>query len=80
MITVYVRLFATLRRHFPDLKIGEAMPVELPDGTTVGQLIEHLGVPSQEVKTVFVNNIIRDPESPLRSGDEVGIFPPIGGG
>lgn len=80
MITVHVRLFATLRRHFPNLKIGEAMPVELPDGTTVGQLIEHLGVPFQEVKTVFVNNIIRDHESPLSSGDEVGIFPPIGGG
>lgn len=80
MITVYVRLFATLRRYFPNLKIGEAMPVELPDGTTVGQLIAHLGVPLGEVKTVFVNNIIRDHGSPLSSGDEVGIFPPIGGG
>jgi len=80
MLTVQVRLFATLRRHFPDLKLGEAMSVELPDGATVGQLIAHLGLPPEEVKTVFVNNLIRDMESPLADGDVVGIFPPVGGG
>jgi len=80
MITVYVRLFATLRRHFPDLQVGETMPVELPEGATVGQLIEHLGLPAGEVKTVFVNNRIREMESPLVEGDKVGIFPPVGGG
>ncbi|MBC7248821.1 MAG: MoaD/ThiS family protein [Anaerolineae bacterium] len=80
MLTVQVRLFATLRRHFPDLKLGEAMSVELPDGATVGQLIAHLGLPPQEIKTVFVNNLIREMESPLADGDVVGIFPPVGGG
>ncbi|RLC63422.1 MAG: MoaD/ThiS family protein [Chloroflexi bacterium] len=80
MITVYVRLFATLCRHFPNLKLGEAMPVELPEGATVGQLVEHLGLPADEVKVVFVNGIVRGVEGPLAAGDEVGIFPPVGGG
>jgi len=80
MITVYVRLFATLRQYFPDLKIGEVMPVELPEGATVGQMLEQLGLPTNEVKMVFVNNIGRGDDSPLAAGDEVGIFPPIGGG
>ena len=80
MITVHVRLFATLRRHYPDLGIGEAMPVELPDGATVGQLIEHLRLPAGEVKVIFVNGIVRGEEHSLSDGDKVGVFPPVGGG
>ncbi len=79
MITVHVKLFATLRRHYPNLGIGEATPVELPDGATIGQLIEHLRLPANEVKVVFVNGIVREGEYALSDGDEVGIFPAVGG-
>ncbi|MDY7039268.1 MAG: MoaD/ThiS family protein [Chloroflexota bacterium] len=80
MITIYVRVFATLRSHFPELKLGEAMPVELPEGATVGQLVEHLRLPTGEVKVVFVNGIVQESGSQLAAGDEVGIFPSVGGG
>ena len=80
MITVHVKLFATLRRQFPDLGIGEAMPVELPDGATVGQLVDHLRLPADEVKMTFVNATMRKRAHVLVDGDELGIFPPIGGG
>ncbi len=79
-MTVHVKIFATLRRHYPNLGIGEPMPVELPDGTTMGQLIEHLHLPADEVKVVFVNGIVRGEEYALSDGDEVGVFPPVGGG
>ncbi len=79
-ITVRVKLFATLRRHYPDLGIGETMPVGLPDGATIGQLIEHLSVPANEVKVVFVNGIVQQEKYALSDGDEVGVFPPVGGG
>jgi molybdopterin synthase sulfur carrier subunit len=80
VITVHVRLFATLRRHYPHLGIGEAMPVELPEGTTVGQMLDHLRLPADEVKVVFVNNVVRGGEHVLSDGDEAGVFPPVGGG
>jgi molybdopterin synthase sulfur carrier subunit len=80
MITVHAKLFAILRRHYPHLGIGEPMPVELPEGATVGDLVEHLRLPSDQVKVVFVNNVIREAEHPLADGDELGIFPPVGGG
>jgi molybdopterin converting factor small subunit len=80
MITVHVRLFATLLRFFPDLQLGETMQVNLPDGSTVGQLIERLNIPVEEIKIVFVNNIFRDMGYALKNGDTVGIFPPVGGG
>jgi len=79
-IVVSVKLFATLRHHYPHLGIGEPMPVELPEGTTVGQLIEHLRLPAEDVKVVFVNAIVRQKEHMLRDGDELGVFPHVGGG
>ena len=39
MITAYVKLFATLRTHRPELGLGEAMAVELPQGATVEGLL-----------------------------------------
>ena len=80
MITAHVKLFATLRRHYPHLGLGERMPVELPDGATVGDMVEHLRLPANQVKVIFVNGIVRDKDHPLADGDEVGIFPPVGGG
>lgn len=80
MIRVTVKLFATLRRYYPELGIGEGIEVELPDGATVGHLINHLGLPPDHVRVVFINGIARDESHPLSDGDEVGMFPPVGGG
>ena len=80
MITVEVKLFATLRRQFPDLKVGEAMSVELPEDATVAQLMKELGLPEEQVKVVFVNGIVQKGDHGLMDGDEVGVFPPVGGG
>jgi molybdopterin converting factor small subunit len=80
MITVQVELFATLRRQFPDLGLGEALEVQLSDGATVAQLVKHLQLPKEQVKLVFVNNTIQGGDYPLSNGDEVGVFPALGGG
>jgi molybdopterin synthase sulfur carrier subunit len=80
MITVHVKLFATLRSYRPGLGVGEALPVELPEGATVADLIKHLDLPPGEIKVVFVNALYRDTGHVLADGDEVGIFPPVGGG
>ena len=79
-MVVHVKLFSTLRSHYPHLGIGEAMPVELPDGATVGQLLNHLRLSTEEVKMIFVNSVVRGTEDALGDGDQVGIFPPVGGG
>ncbi len=80
MIRVKVKLFATLRRYSPELGVGEGMEVELPEGATVGQLVNHLGLPADHVRVVFINGIARDESYTLSDGDEVGMFPPVGGG
>ena len=80
MITVQVKLFATLREYRPGLGIGEPFPVEMPDGATVGDLVRRLDLPVEEVKIVFVNALVRELDYVLADGDELGIFPPVGGG
>ena len=80
MITVYVKLFATLRQRLPNLGIGEKRALSLPAGATVGQLLLHLKLPADLVKIVFVNHRIQGEDYPLSDGDVVGIFPPVGGG
>jgi len=80
MLTVRVKLFATLRPYRPELGLGESFPVELAEGSTVGGLIEELGLLPDQVKIVFVNGLVRNADRRLDDGDEVALFPPVGGG
>jgi sulfur-carrier protein len=80
MITVNVRLFGPLRQAYPDVDLGEPMAVELPEGSTIGRLVEQLLLPADQVKVVFVNHTIREDSYELQEGDRVAVFPPVGGG
>jgi molybdopterin converting factor small subunit len=77
---IKVKLFATLRKYMPDLKLGGSKDVQIDPGTTIEELYKNLGIPIEEIKLAYVNGIYREPEYILNDGDEIGIFPPIGGG
>lgn len=77
---VRVKLFATLPKLVPGTTAGVSFDVELPAGATVGDLVSQLELPADEVRMVFVNGRARLAEWALNQGDEVGIFPPVGGG
>jgi molybdopterin synthase sulfur carrier subunit len=77
---VTVKLFATLARFSPGGLSGTPFEMSLPDPATVQDLVDQLGLSSEETKISFVNGLIRDLDWVLKQGDEVGIFPPIGGG
>ena len=79
-IQIHVKVFATLARHLPAATPGSAIEITVPEGTTVASLMEQLRLPTGEVKVVFVNGRARPMDWPLEAGDEVGIFPPVGGG
>ena len=77
---VRVKLFATLRHFAPSETIGIPFEVDLAAGATTEDLIRHLGLPAQEVKMIYVNARARPEDWHLEPGDEIGIFPLIGGG
>ena len=78
---VHVKLYATLQRYAPpSTEIGQQFEVEL-DGTTIGNLIHHLGFKMDQAKIVMVNgNRVMDLDTELNESDLIVIFPPVGGG
>ena len=86
---VSVKLYATLVRlipdrvskHYPDgIRAGAPLPVELAEGSTLADLIKALGLPPEKVRVTFVNGRARQHDYHIAPGDEIGIFPPVGGG
>ncbi len=77
---VTVKLFASLARFSPDEQSAVPFIVDLGQSSTLQQLIDQLGMPASELKIAFVNGLICDLDWVLQPGDQVGIFPPVGGG
>jgi molybdopterin synthase sulfur carrier subunit len=85
---VYVKVFATLVRlvrsdvsgHGPSIRAGSRLEVDLPEESTLDGLLDHLALPREKVRVIFVNGRAQPRDYRLQPGDEVGIFPPIGGG
>ncbi len=78
---VWVKLFATLRQYAPaGTGIGVPFEVQLPESSSIADLVAALRLPAHEVKVVFVAGRICPEEHILTADAEVGIFPPIGGG
>lgn len=78
---IQVKLFATLKK-FARVEglAGTPFEMEMAEGCTLGDLVRILNLPTAEVKILFINGIIRTLDETLKEGDEIGIFPPIGGG
>ncbi len=80
MNTVEVRLYASLRRYYPDLKSGESLSLALDDNVNLENLLDRLKVPRKEITIVMVNGQREDGSYLLQDGDRIGVFPLIGGG
>ncbi|GAB4284523.1 MAG: hypothetical protein Kow0067_06530 [Coriobacteriia bacterium] len=77
---VDVALFAHLAAFQPDGQGGRApRSFELPEGTTIAEVIETLGLPDQP-RVVFVNGRHAEEDAVLHDGDRLAIFPPVAGG
>ena len=82
---VHVRLFANLRDRFPSGARGQG-DVDLDDGASLADLIEHLEIPDPQCQMVLVDGqqVLRKArgraERILQDGETVSIFPPVSGG
>jgi len=72
-MTIRVRLFATLRE-------GRGKDLEIEKVQNGRELIEKLQIKEEDVAIFFVNGLHANIGVELKSGDEVSIFPPVGGG
>ena len=72
---VQVKLFATLREgRF------RSKEIDVPEGSTAGDVLRELGIGPQEVAILIVNGQSVTAERPLRGGDAMSLFPAVAGG
>ena len=80
---VEIRLFATLKDRAQSDRIRVLLP---SDPTTVARLLDAVGAdypalaPALRSTLVAVNRAFAGPDTPVGSGDEVALFPPVSGG
>jgi MoaE-MoaD fusion protein len=82
MMDIQVKLFATLKD-----RVGSShVSIDLPDDATVSVLLDRLAAaqpklaPSIATCVVAINQEFAFGSTPIRSGDEVALFPPVSGG
>lgn len=79
---VELALFASLEPYLPDGDRSSgrhARMIDLPDGTTVGEVVARLGLPDQP-RVCFVDGRGVGEDAPLSDGVRLAIFPPVAGG
>jgi molybdopterin synthase sulfur carrier subunit len=78
---VEIKLCASLAKYAPDKPGSQGtVSINVPEGKTIGEMLEGLKVPLEFVKIVFLNGVHSDMNQPLKEGDRVGVFPPVAGG
>ena len=72
---IEVRLFATLREGR-----GKVQMLPAEDFACAGEIVRHLDIPVEEVAILLINGFHKKPQDPVKDGDVVALFPPVGGG
>ncbi len=76
---ITVKCFATLAKHEP-----QPPELEMPDGGTVNDVLQTLGLSvgdgHHDVRLMMLNGLHAKPETQLKDGDRLGLFPAVGGG
>ena len=72
---IEVRFFATLRQGR-----GKIAEVHAEEAATALDLFRRFDIPAEEVSILLINGFHSKPEDPVKDGDVVSLFPPVGGG
>lgn len=79
-VNVSVQLHTILQRQTPEGRL-DRLEVELPAGSSLADLIEHLEIPLDiEDLLLVVNGRTAELEVTLQDGDQVNLIPAISGG
>lgn len=79
------KLYATLTDYLPpEARSSNQLALELPEGTSIAEVVAPFNLPMKLVHLVLVNGAYVPPEQRgsrvLQDGDVLAIWPPIAGG
>lgn len=72
---IEVRLFATLRNGR-----GKILQMDASQFSSGTQILQYLQIPREEVAIFLINGFHSKPDDPIKDGDILAVFPPVGGG
>ena len=74
-VMIEVKVFATLREGRE--KINQLSPEGI---STAADVLRHFAIPEAEVAILLINGFHSKSGDPVKDGDVVALFPPVGGG
>lgn len=75
-----VRMYSGLEKLMPGARFGQPIQVNVTEHFTCRMLLDRLNIPEKEVFIVLVNGINKGLDEELADGDQVALFPAVGGG
>ncbi len=79
-MNIRVIFFGTLRKQFPDHDPTQGIEIDIPEGSTVEDLIMQLDFPLQKLGMVAMNGRLVKAGNLLKKNAVVRVFQPIFGG
>ena len=79
-MNVNVALYAGLSRYLPPGAQNRKGKIDTPDGATVLDVKRQLGMPDDLSGILLLNGKQAAPDTVMREGDTLAIFPPLAGG
>jgi len=77
---VRVQLFGVLGNKLPEFGSPEGVEIELPDESSVGDLINYLKIPEDWEVTVAMDSRLLKYDDLMRDGAEIRVLQPVHGG
>lgn len=84
MVHVEFKLYADLTRYLPPGASQQSIKVEMPEGSSIHDLMDRFQVPREQARLVICNGLFIPPSERtshrLRNRDVIALWPPVAGG
>ena len=77
---VRVKLSEVFIDRHPELQPGKSKSVTLPNGSAVGDLLQHLKLTAPGIAFAVIDNQVAESNRRLKDGDRVTVLPVVEGG
>ena len=77
---IEIALYATLSQYLPAGAESRKAVLEVRDGATALDVMNQLGIPQEYPNILLVNGKQARPETVVKDGETLAIFPPLAGG
>jgi sulfur carrier protein len=79
-VKIEIALYATLSKYLPPGSEQRKAVIAAPDGATAREIMSQLSIPQDHPNILLVNGKQANPDTVLKDGETLAVFPPLAGG